>query len=401
MQKYKKMVIILIGLMVIGLFPLVKADTFSEWSNHKTLTFLSGYEGLQVNFNITYGIADNGLSFNCKENFEDLRFVDSLSGDLLYAYNQTTEIEDYVNVWLKLGISQEVILYYGNPEAESIWSLDVFEDVIDNCVLALYMNEGDGSICYDYTPYKNNAIIYGATWIETDSLFGNCLSFDGIDDYVLLPNSEQLHINQTFSMAIFVNITGIGSIQYIGGKRTSVDSFYIVRFDWNYYKTTNGEFRYDGSDTYFDVNPRPTILNYKWELCTFEKDYSYTHAFVSGVYGGNISIIGDLTNTNDYIFGKQAGGSYPLSGFMNGIYMFNDTLTLNENYNMYNYFSDATIIDYSICCRNYVYEMPTVIFGTEITSQFEQVIGLIFIILIVVVCLILLVLMEKREDKGK
>jgi len=56
----------------------------------------------------------------------------------------------------------------------------------DNLVSLWDMAEGKGNILYDrVVKNRNNGTIYGATWV-VDPELGNCLSFDGVDDYVNL-----------------------------------------------------------------------------------------------------------------------------------------------------------------------------------------------------------------------
>jgi len=57
-------------------------------------------------------------------------------------------------------------------------------------VLWLKFNEGSGNIAYDSSLYNNHGTIYGAVY--TDGKFGKALSFDGVDDYVEVPDSPTI-----------------------------------------------------------------------------------------------------------------------------------------------------------------------------------------------------------------
>jgi len=72
----------------------------------------------------------------------------------------------------------------------------------DSCVLHLPMNEGSGSVVYDYSRYRNNGQIVGANW--TTGKFGKALSFDGVDDYVEVPDSESLNITSAITISAWV-----------------------------------------------------------------------------------------------------------------------------------------------------------------------------------------------------
>jgi len=54
------------------------------------------------------------------------------------------------------------------------------------CVLNLPMEERSGTTVYDQSGFKNHGTIYGATW--SYGKIGRGLSFDGVDDYILVPS---------------------------------------------------------------------------------------------------------------------------------------------------------------------------------------------------------------------
>jgi len=65
--------------------------------------------------------------------------------------------------------------------------------------LILYMNEGSGTTVYDRSGWNNHGTIYGATWTKVwrDWL----LSFDGVDDYVEVPDSSSLQAPNEVTLA--------------------------------------------------------------------------------------------------------------------------------------------------------------------------------------------------------
>ena len=69
-------------------------------------------------------------------------------------------------------------------------------------VLWLKFNEGSGNIAYDSSFYNNHGTIYGA--IRTDGKFGKALSFDGVDDNCIIPDSESLRFKKAISIVAWV-----------------------------------------------------------------------------------------------------------------------------------------------------------------------------------------------------
>jgi hypothetical protein len=60
-----------------------------------------------------------------------------------------------------------------------------------DAVAVWHMNEGSGNVIYDETENHHDGTIIDASW-TTEGIFGNGLSFDGIDDYVKIKPSDQI-----------------------------------------------------------------------------------------------------------------------------------------------------------------------------------------------------------------
>ncbi len=63
------------------------------------------------------------------------------------------------------------------------------------------LDEGEGTTAGDSSGNGNSGRIYGATWV--DGKFGKALSFDGVDDYVEIPDSESLDLT-SFTVEVWV-----------------------------------------------------------------------------------------------------------------------------------------------------------------------------------------------------
>ena len=77
-------------------------------------------------------------------------------------------------------------------------------------VLWLKFDEGSGNTAKDSSEYQNDGTIYGATW-SNDCISGSCLSFDGVDDYVEVPDSSSLSPVSEVTVVAWVYRTGAGS----------------------------------------------------------------------------------------------------------------------------------------------------------------------------------------------
>lgn len=72
-----------------------------------------------------------------------------------------------------------------------------------NVIDIWHMNEGSGNVIYDETGNNNDGTINGATW--TTGLFGNALSFDGINDYVKTNKDLTFSPDLPFTIEMWVN----------------------------------------------------------------------------------------------------------------------------------------------------------------------------------------------------
>jgi len=85
-----------------------------------------------------------------------------------------------------------------------------------SCVLALSFDEESGNIAYDQSQYGNDGTIYGATRVR--GIIGKALSFDGVDDYVEVPDSESLDITDAITIMAWIKRESTGTRDVIVAK---------------------------------------------------------------------------------------------------------------------------------------------------------------------------------------
>jgi uncharacterized repeat protein (TIGR01451 family) len=72
----------------------------------------------------------------------------------------------------------------------------------DGLVAEWHFDEGSGSVLADSSGNGNDGVIHGATWVE--GKYGKALSFDGVNDYVEVPDSPSLDITDTITIEAWV-----------------------------------------------------------------------------------------------------------------------------------------------------------------------------------------------------
>jgi hypothetical protein len=99
---------------------------------------------------------------------------------------------------------------------------------LSNLVLYLTFDEGNGNIVYDYSGNKNNGtLVNGPTWV--DGKFGKALSFDGVNDYVEIPDAPSLQITSAITISAWLKFpVGVASGKGVVQKYPFQDYDYML-----------------------------------------------------------------------------------------------------------------------------------------------------------------------------
>jgi uncharacterized protein (DUF362 family) len=96
-------------------------------------------------------------------------------------------------------------------DATYVWNAPM--PTVDGNTAALWhFNEGAGAAAGDETAYNNDGTISGAAW-TTDGRFGYGLDFDGVNDYVQVPDNVSLNITGPITIEAWIRPSGT-PVQY-------------------------------------------------------------------------------------------------------------------------------------------------------------------------------------------
>jgi len=188
-------------------------------------------------------------------------------------------------------------------------------------VLRIAMDEGNGSIAYDSSGYNNDGTLYnGPIWV--DGKFGKVLSFDGVDDYVDIPDIQ----NGNYSRTITAWVKNV----------PNSDRYEIVNSRGTYFNIQNRRvciWVHGASSEYLCSNV--TLNSNDWNFVVGEYDYSTNteKVYVNGLLYGLMT----LTNYPDNFQSQDTIGrcgycAFPCSfnGTIDEVRIYNRALSDDE-----------------------------------------------------------------------
>ena len=244
----------------------------SGWSYRVPVTITNTGPALaQYQVKITL---DSSFPFgHAQSDGRDIRLVDSDGAAPLPFWFQSWNPPSSAVIWVKVGnlqaLSSKIIyIYYGNTSATSASSFDnTFTKNFSegNLVGLWHMDEGGGSSVGDSSGRFNNGTISGATWQGTDGgqwdgasgvnfSTGSHLLFDGVDDYVSVPDATALDIMDAITIEAWVN--GSGSVAWLFRRIITLNpatpvNNYQVKVQLNTSNFIYSHAKPDGSDVRF------------------------------------------------------------------------------------------------------------------------------------------------------
>jgi hypothetical protein len=211
---------------------------------------------------------------------------------------------------------------------------------LSGLVLYLTFDEGSGNVVYDYSGNKNNGTLYNGTtvcsnppnsgcptWV--DGKFGKALSFDGVDDYVKIPN-QTISTPITVSAWIFYRIKG--DINIIVAN--SIGGFYQngFRFFVNTWTTEDRKLIIEvgngtsGSSLSSNIG---AVTPNVWHHVVAVISGPNSKLFLDGIMVASGDLL-SFTQTNYINIGSTLTPSFYFKGMIDEVHIYNRALTDDE-----------------------------------------------------------------------
>jgi len=188
-------------------------------------------------------------------------------------------------------------------------------------------DEGSGKIAADFSGNKNDGtLMNNAKWVA--GKFGQALSFDGINAYVNIPNSDSLNPTSAITMAAWIQPVTVTNITYIEIMRQdSGDKRKLFSFQLNGTQLTLGlntagaywetDFAIAAKD-YTDEKWHHVVYTYDGAKAIFYKDGSVVN---SQAHSGKIAV-----ETAPLMIGTCTASGEWFTGLIDEVAMFNVAL---------------------------------------------------------------------------
>ncbi len=218
----------------------------------------------------------------------DLLFLDSDESTALPHWIEGGLNTASTRIWLRVPVvaasgSRVVYMYYGNPAAESQSSAAAtFVDVHADVIGAYTMKADTGTTLVDLSGTgSDGSINNGASRVA--GLFGQALSFDGIDDHVLLPAAASPASVNDFTLSIWARFQSLSASPVLFDMRGLDQSGPALMM-----RNVAGEIRAayflgysDGQSTEYATPVTSPVGN--WAHFVFVRDGALLRAYINGV----------------------------------------------------------------------------------------------------------------------
>jgi hypothetical protein len=213
------------------------------------------------------------------------------------------------------------------------------------------MNEGSGQVVRDWSGHGNNGMLGSTpgadandpTWIKGVFL-GSALRFDGLDDFVTIPDSASLRPQKLTIDAWVRSSSSPGDYRYVVSK----GAVGCQTGSWGMYTGYNGGLAFYVADaatpssSHYYISPAadPTIWNGQWHNVAGTFDGNTVRLYVDGVQVGNgtpaPTTIDYSLPIGDTQFGNYPGSCNPslnLAGDIDGVQVWSQALPIDTIWN--------------------------------------------------------------------
>ncbi|MBC8472995.1 MAG: LamG domain-containing protein [Planctomycetes bacterium] len=203
------------------------------------------------------------------------------------------------------------------------------------------LDEGSGTITYDSSGNENNGTLNGPIWRPSDGQIGGALEFDGIDDYVEVPDNKSFDITNEITVTAWINPVDVAEWRTIISKYAHTPAWrkdlYWLLHSGNIGVSLAGPSGIGGDDWI----PNVPIESGIWAHVALSYDGAAMKMYKNGINVATNSISGDLllgdsaSNESFYIGQNTEWGEF-FDGLLDDVRIYDRTLTPDQVKDLFN-----------------------------------------------------------------
>ena len=186
------------------------------------------------------------------------------------------------------------------------------------------MNENSGVTAHDGQGTNNGTLTGGTAWVG--GIKGSAVYFDGVNDYITIPNSASLSPEKAVTLTAWVKADDYRSAKIV--QKGDWDGYALYVDLWRGWKGSI----YLADRTNHDVawNADRPLLN-TWYHLAMTYDGSVLRYYVNGVEKGSNSVAGQLfKNSRSFTIGSDNGAQKFFKGAVDEVYLYGSVLSPEE-----------------------------------------------------------------------
>lgn len=255
----------------------------------------------------------------------------TISGSL-NSGNNDLEIGTLWNGYRFLG-DIDAIAIFDETLAESdvglLYSGEWLSPVLPASVASYEFEEGAGATALDSGPNQLDGSIVGASYALDSARGAYALSFDGIDDEVVVADSSWLDCGSALSLAAWVKPFDDASNQCVIGRNTA---YYLYLYPGTYGLRVRCGLRIGGSWVLYTTpnNGASSIQENVWSHVALTYEGTLLRVYIDGVEVGSSAISGAVDNANKDLELGTIWGGFRFEGLMDDVHVFDVCLFPDE-----------------------------------------------------------------------
>lgn len=192
------------------------------------------------------------------------------------------------------------------------------------------MNDGSGIVAKDSVGNNDGILQNGPTWIAGN--YGNALQFDGINDYVDIPDSNLWAFGTndfSISMWVFFNAFTI--------TNSLISQHLNDLSNWKIYSTSSGSTLTFYINSIPQVSATANLATGKWYHIAFVKSGGVGRFYINGVSigSGAVSSVPNVAKRVTIGAGDEGGPGYWVNGIIDEVSIYNRALSQSEINQLY------------------------------------------------------------------